>query len=447
MKRGEIEMVKQDCKYVGYKFKIYPTDEQIVLINKYFGLVRYVFNLGLEMYMEHYNNAKDDPSIQYKSMTFVDLNNKLTKLKNTREDMQWLKDYSSGTMRVVLQDLIGGYKKFYDHVTPRPPKFKTKKNANQSFPVRKERMSILGNMLKISGFSDPILIKGVPSKLQGFGDKAGGQKIGGYTKFNGYSHLNFINPRISYNGIDYFISFQVERKPGLDKHDYNSTNKFKHNEFWDKREYGDIIGLDWGMKHDNWYVCSDGDRLHRPDQSKLDRQIAGYQRSLARKKRINNKKHIERTNQYTKNELKTLKRLNKKYKQRTNQRLNPIHEFANYLISKKPRAIVLEDIKVTNFLQSGIDGIVKHSMDSIKYTSSTIIAYKAEANGIPVIVAHKGFKSTQICSNCGNEQNVKARRTYKCPHCGLVIDRDINAAINLKKYGEEQLSIYNVNVA
>ena len=73
-------------------------------------------------------------------------------------------------------------------------------------------------------------------------------------------------------------------------------------------------------------------------------------------------------------------------------------------------------------------------MDVILYTFQEILAYKCKHHGIELIKADKYYPSSQICSNCGNRQKIGSRKTYICPVCGLRINRDINAAINLEKY-------------
>ena len=71
------------------------------------------------------------------------------------------------------------------------------------------------------------------------------------------------------------------------------------------------------------------------------------------------------------------------------------------------------------------------------------IEYKASWNNIVVIIADRFFPSSKLCSKCGNiNKGLKlSNRIYICPKCGNIIDRDYQAALNLKKYGENVLSI------
>ena len=71
------------------------------------------------------------------------------------------------------------------------------------------------------------------------------------------------------------------------------------------------------------------------------------------------------------------------------------------------------------------------------YDITQKMKYKCENRNIPFIQAPREFASTQICSNCGHQKKMYSNHTYKCPICGMVEDRDINAAINLKNYGSQ----------
>ena len=71
------------------------------------------------------------------------------------------------------------------------------------------------------------------------------------------------------------------------------------------------------------------------------------------------------------------------------------------------------------------------------------IEYKCKDSGTIVLRAEDGFKSSQICSNCGHEYQIGPEEIYMCPYCGLVINRDLNAARNLRDYG---INYYSENL-
>lgn len=85
-------------------------------------------------------------------------------------------------------------------------------------------------------------------------------------------------------------------------------------------------------------------------------------------------------------------------------------------------------------MKKGRNKINQMISDAALYESTMIIERKAINNGITVIRADSGYPSSQICSCCGYRQNIGRKEIYKCPNCGTIINRDLNAAINLANY-------------
>ena len=84
--------------------------------------------------------------------------------------------------------------------------------------------------------------------------------------------------------------------------------------------------------------------------------------------------------------------------------------------------------------------------DSVLYKVRTIIEYKAKSNNIPVLYADREYPSSQLCSCCGHRQKIGTSRVYKCPVCGNEIDRDDNAALNLKNVAYYDFNQYEMIV-
>ena len=142
----------------------------------------------------------------------------------------------------------------------------------------------------------------------------------------------------------------------------------------------------------------------------------------------------------SKNMQKTRTRINKCYKKIENRRHNVVHEYACSLLKKKPKAIVMESISVHEIEQNYVQNIGYHknimyqmTKDAALYETMKIIEQKMVNNNIPVIKADSNYPSSQICSCCGNRHNIGRAKYYRCPNCGAVIDRDLNAAINLSR--------------
>ena len=104
----------------------------------------------------------------------------------------------------------------------------------------------------------------------------------------------------------------------------------------------------------------------------------------------------------------------------------------------KPKAIVLENLNVAGMRKNRY---LAHSLqESSISTFKQMLISKAESHGIEVVLAGRFYPSSQICSHCGSRKvDLKlSERVYRCPICGLEIDRDLNASINLKHYPEFQ---------
>ena len=247
----------------------------------------------------------------------------------------------------------------------------------------------------------------------------------------------------------------------------NSCKRFKNNEVWQQKEYSEPIGIDLGCKKHNWIVDSNGNRISRPNCSKEDKRIAKYHRKLAIKRRVNMEKRanstvankLEEPNytkkyKYSKNEEKILRKLNKACKRKHNKMEAAIHEYACSIIQEKPSAIVLEDLDVRGMFISKSDDISykqienhnRNIKDSVLYKVRHIIEVKSNANNIPVLYADREYPSSQLCSCCGHRQKIGTSRVYKCPVCGTTIDRDYNAALNLKNVAYNNFNQYEMIV-
>ena len=95
-----------------------------------------------------------------------------------------------------------------------------------------------------------------------------------------------------------------------------------------------------------------------------------------------------------------------------------------------PSAVVIEDLNVAGMMKN--HKLAKAIGDASMSELRRQIAYKAEWNGVQVMTAGRWYASTQLCSECGQRvEKTLSDRIHACPHCGLVLDRDYNAALNL----------------
>lgn len=421
---------------VGYKLELYPTDEQIKTFNKYFGVARFIYNQGINMYKEERGDSD-----KYKILTYFDLTNKLTKLKS-RPEYEWLNQYDVTTLKYVLRDVNNAYTKYFKGLSNHPT-YKSKKiySNHMQFPVRGDRMSIGKGFVYIPSIGKVLIDKRIPKTLIGKGNKR--------VESDSRRYIKYLNPRIIYDGCTYYISFNLEEdtQNGICN---SSANTHKYNEIWSRRESQDVIGIDFGCKGHNWLVASNGTSLSIPDMSKEEKRKRKLQKKFSRQ--LNeNQKRWEKTNpseprrKRTKNELKTLKAWNKVEKRMVNKKKTALYEYISHnILDHKPTAVVIEDIRTSNLLlpdNSGINSFhrKRHNhkvMKSMPYTVRTIITQTVSRNEIPVIIADCGYPSSQLCSCCGHRVDIGKREMFKCPMCGNIMNRDENASLNLKRYGE-----------
>lgn len=136
----------------------------------------------------------------------------------------------------------------------------------------------------------------------------------------------------------------------------------------------------------------------------------------------------------SKNEIRELEKVQYLYRKLTNIRDNYIHQVTAEIVNMLPKRIVIEDLKVSNMLKDKRLSEEIHEQSFYKFRE--YLTYKCGDKGIELVIADKYYPSSKTCSCCGNiKRNLKlSDRTYICDKCGLIIDRDMNAAINLMNY-------------
>lgn len=231
----------------------------------------------------------------------------------------------------------------------------------------------------------------------------------------------YINPRIKFDGINWFITVGVE---------YEETSTVLPS--------NEGVGIDLGIK--DLGVCSDGNVYKNINKTqkvkKIEKRKRKLQRSISRRYEKNKKgaSHCK-----TSNIIKREKELLKINRRLTNIRHNYLHQTTSEIVKRKPSFICMEDLNVSGMMKN------KHLSKAVQqqgfYEFRRQIEYKSEWNNISVIIADRFFPSSKLCSCCGNiKKDLKlSDRIYKC-ECGNIIDRDYQASLNLKMYGENVLN-------
>lgn len=161
---------------------------------------------------------------------------------------------------------------------------------------------------------------------------------------------------------------------------------------------------------------------------KLDKEKRRLESSLARKK-------VKGVKCQSKNYYKTRTKYYKVIEKLNNIRKDYRHQVTRNVIDKNPKRLVLEDLDIKDMLKDATKA--KAISEASWYTLRVYLTYKAEENGIDVVIADKYFPSSQLCSCCGyKNKQVKDLniRTWTCPKCSVTHNRDLNAALNLKDY-------------
>ena len=370
-----------------YKTKLKLNNEQRARLFKNASVSRFAYNLALEIQEAHYKSGG-------KFLSDCDIRKIITARK--ADDLAWLYEYDCDIVKQAVKDACKAYKKFFEKKAKKP-KFHSKKNSTTSFYVDGFKLQVQDGKVKIPYCT----------------------KIKLYEKEYIPEGLNYQNPRITFDGIDWWISVGLKE----DVEYYKLTDE--------------IIGVDLGLKE--LATCSNGTVLHNifksPMYKKINKSIKQKQRQVSRKYEMNKQrdKFIK-----TSNIKKLERRIQKKRIKLQDIKKDYFHKSSTALVRTKPKAIVLEDLNIAGMRKNKC---LSHSLqESSISTFKQMLISKAESSGIEVILANRFYPSSQICSHCGNRKvDLKlSERTYKCPVCGLEMDRDLNASINLKRYPEFQ---------
>ena len=381
------------------KIRLYPNNKQITKLFQYAGCARFAYNWAIAKEQENYKQKN-------KFLSDNELRKEFTKLKKLPE-YRWLNEVSNNVTKQAIKDACNTYKKFFKGRC-KYPKFKSKKHSTPSFYQDTGKIQFTDTHVKVEGFS--------------MSKRRNKQKLNWIRlceKERILMNCKYLNPRFTYDGLYWYVSIGI----GVDDNNNLPSN--------------DGVGIDLGIK--NLAVCSDGNTYKNINKTqkvrKIEKKKRRLQRSISRRYEKNKKGG---SYQKTSNIIKREKELLKVIKRLTNIRQNCLHQTTSEIIKRKPSFICMEDLNVSGMMKN------KHLSKAVQqqcfYEFRKQIEYKSNWNNISVIMADRFFPSSKLCSCCGNiKKDLKlSDRIYKC-ECGNIIDRDFQASLNLKQYGENVL--------
>jgi putative transposase len=369
----------------AYKTELDLNDRQIMAGMPHAGAAPYAYNWGLARKQEAYHAGGKSPSA-------LELHRELNALKHTALPRMY--DVCKCALQEALRNLDTAFAHFYCRVqrkrqgklrgTVGYPRFKTKERGLGSF-------RLTGSIVV---YADAIQLPRL-GRLR--------LKERGYLPTTGTEGVNVPSATVSEQAGHWYVSLQVAHERELPRHT------------------GPAVGVDLGIK--TLATLSDGTVIPNPRPLKRRlRKLKRFHRAVSRKAKVST------------NRKKAARRLGRLYRTIANQRANTLHQVTTWL-AKTKSVIVIEDLYVAGMLKN--HHLVQATSDVGFGEFRRQLRYKAAWYGSRVVVADRWEPSSKTCSGCGwvDEELTLADRTFRCRNprvaCGVVLDRDLNAAINL----------------
>ena len=382
-------------KNKAFKFRIYPTSEQKVLLAKTFGCCRLVFNHFLNLSTKKYEEEKI--TLKYKDYALM--------LNDLKIEYPFLKDVDSISLQQSLRHLDTAFKNSFKYKNGLP-QFKKKSKHQDSYTT----INVNNNM---SIIDDKHL------KLPKLGIVKA--KI----------HRNIPN--------DYKLKSATLSEMPSGKYFVSLLFEYYEEEINVSIDESKILGLDYSMKElfvtDDMTTVNDKYlRLYRKHEERLH----FLQKALCRRQRPNHKKGIKSSKRYEK----LRKQIATLFEHMKNIKLDYYNKLSKE-ITNLYDIVVVEDINMQDMaVLSKYNS--KATYDNGFGIFRNMLKYKLEDLGKKLIIVDKYFPSSKLCNVCGYKKGTLTidERVWECPNCHRVHNRDINASINLKQEG---LRIYKGN--
>ena len=363
----------------AFKYRIYPNKAQQALLQATFGCCRFVYNKTLGVRKTAYETDKT-------KLSKFDCINRMTALK---DEYTWLRDVPAVCLVQAVIDMDDAYQNFF-RSGKGYPKFKSKHHSRKScrFPGSDSAVLQDSNCLKLPKLG---LVK--------------------YEKDREFSGI-LRNIVVSQDSDGkYYASCLVDtgvEAPKLQPVEASTT-----------------VGIDLGLK--DFIVTSDGRKIPNPRfYATIDRHIARLQ------------KHESRKQKGSKRRARIRLKINKLYVKKRNLIKNYIYHVAKTLL-RESQTLVMENLNIGGMVKN--HKLAKSIQNVCWGELRRVLTYKSQWLGRNLIFIDRWAPSTKTCSCCGfhNSTLTLSDRSWRCPGCGTHHDRDINAALNIKRMGLEKL--------
>ena len=399
-----LEKDNKQLKNYGLVLRVYPTEDQAVLINKTVGCARLVFNKYLDARQTFYKENKKTLSVnKFKKEVLVPM--------KASEEFGFLAEVDKFALEFACESVEDAYARFFKKQNLYPS-FKSKRTAKKSYTTK-----MTNNNIEILGKSHiklPKLGKVSMAKVKSKRNKTIFKKIKD-------GDVRILKATISQKGSKYYVSLALEEVVPLVKPlDVCAVDTEK------------VVGVDLGLK--TFAVTHNGSKTEFIDKANY---IKDSERKLAKLQRRLSKKQVDSQNF-------------KKAKQKVadlqghiaNQRKDFAHKLSTQLANEN-QVVVLETLNIKGMVKN--KRLSKVISDAGWYQFQTFLKYKLEWQGKHLVQIDRWYASSKFCSDCGEKHIALSLsdREWVCSHCGAVHERDENAAINIRNKGLEAFKLLN----
>lgn len=370
----------------AYKYRLNPNEEQRVFFEKSFGCVRYVYNWALNLRNEAYQKE----GIR---MGWVEICRRLTVLKK-QEETAWLNEVSTQSLQSSIRNMDAAFTRFFREKKGFP-KFKSKRERQSFQYVDQVSIDFFHHKVKLP-------------------------KIGWV---NFYKNREFIGKigtvTISKSSTGkYYMSIVVD--DGFDLPEKAPIN------------HETSVGIDVGIK--DFAVLSNGQVFENPRYlEKAEKRLKVLQRRYSKKQKGSKRQERARL------------AVAKAYEKVRNCRIDYIHKVTSKII-RENQTVIIEDLNVDGMMKN--HKLAKHIASVSWAEFFRQLQYKAEWNGVNLIRIGMFEPSSKMCLCGAINKNLKlSQREWDCPNCGRHNDRDLLAAINIKRFGLQEQNLIGISPA